>query len=296
MERNGRVVLWFVSNTYYLSNFNKKRQWQYEAKLFWKSLIILWEPTEQEPVLSAGQHTWNFSLTLPINLPPTVYFEDWTSVFYQTRGFIDPGKFWFSHLTVQANRNLRKKQYVQRRFILISMEWTPNFGVLLSLVTPGLPRLLSPIKKELRWTLHFAAFTATESVCSNWQKGFQLGGGTIHPSENWQQFKQKACCIDLPNWACTGEYLLSFTYSWTQHIKIHLKYFHLEFEEKKIASETVSFKAWKLDEGWFRGSFDNICQELQPKKHLSCAYRRTTRNYFQPPRDSYSRIIYSLLI
>ena len=59
--------------------------------MFFKHLITLWEPNDKDQVLLAGQHSWNFTFELPVNLPPTVYFEDWASIFYQCRGFVDPG-------------------------------------------------------------------------------------------------------------------------------------------------------------------------------------------------------------
>lgn len=59
--------------------------------MFFKHVVNLWLPSELETQLDIGQHTWSFSFNLPINLPPTLYFEDWCSTFYQARGFIDPG-------------------------------------------------------------------------------------------------------------------------------------------------------------------------------------------------------------
>ena len=59
--------------------------------MFFKHCIVLWEPSGTDMSLLAGQHSWSFSFELPVNLPPTLYFEDWTAIFYQCRGYIDPG-------------------------------------------------------------------------------------------------------------------------------------------------------------------------------------------------------------
>lgn len=69
----------------------KKKKWHYQTKMFFKHRIVLWEPTEEETELPPGQHSWNFTFKLPLNLPPTLFFEDWVAIFYQVRAYVEPG-------------------------------------------------------------------------------------------------------------------------------------------------------------------------------------------------------------
>jgi hypothetical protein len=54
-----------------------KSKRDFQSEMFFKHLITLWEPSDKDQVLLAGQHSWSFTFELPVNLPPTIYFEVW---------------------------------------------------------------------------------------------------------------------------------------------------------------------------------------------------------------------------
>eukprot|EP01114_Cavostelium_apophysatum_P014101 TRINITY_DN3569_c0_g1_i4.p1 TRINITY_DN3569_c0_g1~~TRINITY_DN3569_c0_g1_i4.p1 ORF type:complete len:1519 (-),score=502.00 TRINITY_DN3569_c0_g1_i4:67-4437(-) len=227
-----------------MEGVGRKGRTSYESKMFFKHVVSLWEPSEEENCLDPGQHTWTFSFTLPINLPPTVFIdEDYASIFYQIRGFVDPGNSKSpSHLKI-VSQTIKFDVY----------------GVHSKMWREVIRKFSKPISANILSKEETVRLTA-----SIHRKDFLLGE---HVSVSFK----------IENQSSKGIEPSSFKISLLQTVKLHVKSYHVEFEEKKISAQTFHFKGFRLEPN---ATSEKTLSLGIPEEHESSILPSTTGLFF----------------